>query len=146
MAKVRASLADVSTKFELISPDTYRLKVAEIKEKTEAGRQNFNFKIAVNDSGEHQGKIIYHNIAMHTKQGEQNDAGVRDLKRFAEAILGIDPEDDSFDWDAFDTDDLLKGEFLADVIIENWVKDEGKPTEKKGQSNKINSRTIAPLG
>lgn len=145
MAKVQASLADVSTKFELIPPDTYRLKLEEIKEKNEGGRQNFNLKVVVNDSGDHQGKPIYHNIAMHKKDGTSNDAGAADIKRFAEAILGIDPEDTTYDWDSFDTDELLKGEFMADVIIENWVKDEGKPTEKKGQSNKIKSTTVSPL-
>jgi hypothetical protein len=145
MAKVQASLADVSTKFELAPPDTYRLKVEEIKEKLEGGRQNFNFKVIINDGGEQQGKAIYHNVAMHQKDGERNEAGARDLKRFAEAILGIDPEDTSYDWDSFDTDELLKGEFMADVYIDAWVKDQGKPTEKKGQNNKIKSQTISPL-
>lgn len=145
MAKVKASLADVSTKYELIPPDAYRLKVEEIKEKTEGGRQNFNIKVVVNDNGESHGKPIFHNIAMHKKDGEPNQAGMADLKRFAEAILGIDPDDEDYDWDSFDTDDLLKGEFMADVVIENWVKDEGKPTEKRGQSNKLKSTSISPL-
>lgn len=145
MARVNASLADVSTKFELIPPDNYRLKVEEIKEKTEGGRQNFNVKAVVNDGGEQQGKPVYHNISMHTKQGEPNKAGAADLKRLAEACLGIAQDDDSYDWDSFDTDDLLKKEFMADVQIESWVKDQGQPTEKKGQSNKIKSTSISPL-
>lgn len=146
MAKVSANLADVSTKFELAPPDNYRLKLDEIKETTTAGRQNFNLKIVVNDSGEQQGKVIYHNIAMHQKDGQPNEAGMRDLKRFAEAILGIDPEDTSFDWTEFDTDELLKGEFSADVYIDAWTKDQGTPLEKKGQNNKIKSQTVAALG
>lgn len=145
MAKVNASLADVSTKYELAPPDNYRLKVDEIKEKVEGGRQNFNLKIVINDSGEQQGKVIYHNIAMHQKDGQENKAGATDLKRFAEAILGIEQDDPDYDWDAFDTDDLLKGEFMADVYIDSWVKDQGLPIEKKGQNNKIKSQTVAAL-
>jgi hypothetical protein len=144
MAKVNASLADVSTKYELAPPDTYRLKIDEIKDTVQGGRQNFNLKIVISE-GEQQGKVIYHNIAMHTKQGEPNEAGARDMKRFAEAILGIDPDDDTYDWDSFDTDEILKGEFMGDVYIDNWTKDEGQPTEKKGQNNKLKSQTISPL-
>lgn len=144
MAKVNASLADVSTKYELAPPDNYRLKLAEIKEKIEGGRQNFNLKIVINE-GEQEGKVVYHNIAMHQLDGEPNEAGARDLKRFAEAILHIEQDDPNFDWDAFDTDDLLKGEFTGDVYIDAWVKDQGKPTEKKGQNNKLKSQTVAVL-
>jgi hypothetical protein len=144
MAKVNANLADVSTKFELAPPDTYRLKVDAIKEKTEGGRQNFNFEISINE-GEFKGRKLFHNISMHQKDGEPNKAGMTDYKRFAEAILGIPQDDTSFDWDSLDSDDLIKGEFQADVVIENWVKDEGKPTEKKGQSNKIKSSTVSKL-
>lgn len=145
MAKVNASLADVSTKFELIPPDNYRLKIEEIKDKVEGGRQNFNIKLIVNDSGEQQGKPIYHNIAMHKKNGEPNNAGAADLKRIAEAVLGIDPDDTTYDWDSFDTDELLKGEIRADVLIESWTKDAGTPNEKSGQSNKIKSSSITSL-
>jgi hypothetical protein len=144
MAKVNASLADVSTKQQLAPPETYRLRVDEIKEKTENGRQNFNVKVSINE-GEFKGLPIYHNIAMHQKNGEPNKAGQSDLKRFFEAILGIDPEDTTYDWDSIDTDELIKGEFQADVYIDNWVKDEGLPTEKKGQNNKIKSTSISAL-
>lgn len=144
MAKVNANLADVSTKYELAPPDNYRLIIEEIKEKTEGGRQNFNLKLAINE-GEQKGKVIYHNISMHQRDGAENQAGARDLKRFAEAVLGIDPEDESYDWDGFDTDDLIKGEFTADVYIDAWVKDQGQPTEKKGENNKIKSQTVAAL-
>ena len=145
MAKVNANLADVSTKYELAPPDNYRLKIDEIKEKVEGGRQNFNLKLVINDSGDNQGKVVYHNIAMHTLKGESNEAGARDLKRFAEAILGIDPEDDSYDWDSFDTDELIKGEFMGDVFIDSWTKDAGTPLQKSGQNNKLKSQTVAPL-
>lgn len=143
MARVNASLADVSTKSDPIPPDAYRLKIAEIKEKTEGGRQNFNLKLVVNDGGEYNGRQIYHNIAMHTKEGEPNRIGAADLKRFFEAVLGIDPDDTSYDWDSIDTDEILNQEVMADVYIDAWEKkdNEGKVLDK-GQNNKIKAQTV----
>lgn len=144
MARVNAMLSDVSTKTDPIPPDAYRLKIAEIKEKTEGGRQNFNMKLVVNDGGEYQGRQIYHNIAMHQKDGEPNKVGAADIKRFGEAVLGIDPDDTTYDWDSFDTDMILNQEIMADVYIDSWEKKEegtGRVLDK-GQNNKIKSATV----
>jgi hypothetical protein len=144
MARVNALLADVSTKTDPIPPDAYRLKIAEIKEKTEGGRQNFNLKLIVNDGGEYQNRQIYHNIAMHQTNGEPNKIGAADIKRFFEAVLGIEQDDQSYDWDSVDTDMLLNQEIMADVYIDSWEKKEegtGKVLDR-GQNNKIKASTV----
>jgi hypothetical protein len=145
MARVNALLSDVNTKSDPIPPDAYRLKIMEIKEKTEGGRQNFNLKLAINDGGEYQGRVVYHNIAMHEKNGDPNRVGKQDIKRFFEAVLGIDPDDVSYDWDSVDTDMLLNQEVQADVYIDAWEKrDPNDPTRvlDKGQNNKIKAQTV----
>lgn len=144
MAKVNANLADVSTKRQLALPDTYRLTIEKVIEKTENGRQNFNFEFRITE-GEFKGLPIFHNVSMHKKNGEPNQVGEADFKRIAEAALGIDPDDTTYDWKNLDSDDLLKREIQADVVIERWVKDQGQPTEKKGESNKIEPRTVSPV-
>ena len=143
MARINASLADVSTKNEPIPPDAYRLKITEIKEKTEGGRQNFNMKLQINDGGDYQGRVIFHNIAMHKTDGTPNSIGAADIKRFFEAVLGVDPEDDSYNWDDVDTDMLLNQEVIADVYIDNWEKKgpDGSVVDK-GQNNKIKAQTV----
>lgn len=149
MAKVSASLKDVQTKFENAPPDRYRLKIVEVKETNEKAdppnqdknRQNFNVKLVINDGGEHNGKPIYHNISMHKKDGEVNRAGQADLKRFFEAVLGIDPEDTTYDWDSVDTDMLVNQEVEGDVIIEKWSKN-----GKSGESNRLRSTSITAVG
>lgn len=155
MAKVKATLADVKTTFENAPPDRYRMKIVEIKEKTEPAegdptieRQNFNFKLAINDGGEHNGKPIYHNISLHTKKGEPNRAGLADLKRFFMAVLGLDEDDEFFQDDSnLDTDLLLNQEIEGDVVIEPWSKPAGPgQPEKKGESNRINSTSITAVG
>lgn len=149
MSKVNASLADVKTNMEPAPPENYRLKIEKIEEtftpaETDASfkRQNYNFTFAINDGGEHQGKKIFHNVAIHTKKGERNNAGVADMKRLYGAVLGVDPEDASFPWDDQDTDQLLNQEFRADVIIDPYIKPGSPPGTKPRMNNKINSYSI----
>lgn len=143
MAKINASLADVETKYVNIPPDRYRLKIAEIKNKVEGGRQNLNFTFSVNDGGEQQGKKIYHNCSLHKKDGTPNNAGLADLKRIAMAALEITEEDaEDYDWDNLDTDDLVMKEVEGDVFIEHWKNPE-KNTE--GDSNRIKTNSLTPV-
>lgn len=144
MAKVNAALGDVVSKYQLALPDTYRLRIDDVKEKTENGRQNFNFELSINE-GEFKGTKIFHNVSMHQKNGEPNKAGEADYKRIAEAAMGIGPDDPDYDWTQHDSDDLKTLEFLGEVFIDNWIKDQGLPSEKKGQSNKLDGRKVAKL-
>lgn len=123
MAKINARLSDVEVKdYVPVTPGRYRLKIAEIKEKTESGRQNFNFEFQINDGGDLQGRRIYHNCSMNLKTGEVNEIGAGEFKRIAAAVLGISKEEfPTYDWDALDSDDLKLGEFEADVKIKPWT-------------------------
>jgi hypothetical protein len=143
MAKINARLGDVETKYVNATPARYRLKITEVKDKTEGGRQNINFTLQINDGGENQGKKMYQNCALHTLKGEDNRAGLADFKRIAMGALGITEEDAAeYDWDNLDSQDLLLKEFEADVIIESW-KNEAKGTS--GESNKIKTQSITPV-
>lgn len=152
MAKVRASLADVKTQFEQAPPARYRLRVEKIDEKISKAegdptleRQNFNIEVKIADGGEHNGKPIYHNVSLHTKKGEPNQAGQADLKRFFMGCLGL-PEDDEFFMDEsnLDTDLILKKEFDCDVYIESY--DNTATGGKKGKANRLQTTSITPPG
>lgn len=151
MAKVKAALGDVKTAFEPAPPGRYKLKIAEIKEKTEQAdppfqhmeRQNFNFKIAIDDGGEHQGKAIYHNCALNKKNGEPNNAGLADLKRFFMGCLGYDEDDPFFqDQNNLDTDLILNKNFEGDVIIGSYTP-QGQTTAR--QRNELVMYSVTPV-
>jgi hypothetical protein len=142
MAKVRASLADVETQFVPAPPDRYRLRILKMKETLKPSeppggpeRQNFNYEIEIS-SGEHQGKKVFHNVALNKKDGSDNPAGQADQKRLYQGVLGIDPEDDSYDYDSLDTDQILNGEFEANLTISEY---EGK------KRNELDGYSIGPV-
>lgn len=153
MAKVQASLKDVQTKFVNAPPDRYVLKVKKVEEeKTKADppnqdkeRQNFSVEVtivrSVDGNEEQKGKPVFHNISMHTKKGEPNGAGQADIKRFYIACLGIDEEDQTYDWDALDTDMLVNQDFECDVYIEPWEKN-----GRKGASNRLQTTSMTAVG
>ena len=143
MAKINARLADVETKYEQVRPDRYRLRIEEVKDKTEGGRQNVNLTIAINDGGEFQGRKMHHNCSLHKLNKEPNEAGLRDLKRFFIGCLGISEEEqESYDWDSLDTEDLKLKEFEADVVITPW---ENPVKGTKGEGPTIKTQTITPV-
>lgn len=154
MAKVKAALGDVKVNFEPAPPARYRLKVAEVKEKTEHAdppnqmleRQNFNIKVVINDGGEHNGKPVYHNCALHKKNGEPNKAGLGDLKRFFMATLGYDEDDEFFkDENNLDTDLILNQEFECDVVIGEGFRAEGSTAPARPR-NELVLWTALPVG
>lgn len=150
MPKVKASMADVSTEYVLIDPGTYRLRIKSIEEEAkkskapksgqEVERTTYIVKsVVVSDADggtDHANKPIFDWINIHTKEGELNDISLANLKRYFEAIAP-----DSADSEDADTDELINGEFMADVYIDEYEKAGGQT----GQSNKLKSTTISPL-
>jgi len=142
MPKINASLADVSTKIELMEPDTYAFKIDEIQDKT-TGRGSENEReayqiVLTNDmpGTDHYGKKVWDYISLTTKAGGANQAGMAQLKRYFEAIEDREiPKEEPYD---FDTDNLKGQRVAADIIIDNWEKD-----GKSGKSNKV--KHILPI-
>jgi hypothetical protein len=140
MPKVNASLRDIKTTFDPAPPERYRLKIEEIEYKKQEGRESYNLKLVIQNPGDEDsnGKPVYHNISMHKKDKEPNQAGMADLKRFFEAALGWG---DDADWENADTDSLLNEEVMADVYIDTYEKKD----KSEGKSNKIKSASIGPI-
>lgn len=147
MPKVRASMADVSTEYVPAEPDTYTLKVTEVKintrrevfEGNEVERETHIIKSVIQDEGDAQNKPVYDYIDVTKKDGTPNDYGLADLKRYFEAIAPEYANDEEPD-----TDVLLHGLFMAEVVIEEYEK---KPEKGGGigRSNKLNRRSITAV-
>lgn len=149
MAKIRGTLADVSTEFQLVEPDTYEFKVDSIDVEEQdpskdlpEGQIIYIIKNKIDEPGnEYHGRTIYDRIywykrAKDGQPSEVNEYSKIQLKRYFEAVLGAEEANR----DDLDTDELIGGRFMADVTIDNW---ENKQTGRSGQSNAL--RNIVEL-
>lgn len=120
--KINVRLDDVSTQFIPAPPGEYQCKVERVEDKSSNGRPAFQIMSVIDEPGnEEHGKPIFDYISLTTKNGDDNKLGRAQLKGYVEAILGEDranqvPLD-------LDTDELLGGRFLGDVIINSYEKD-----------------------
>lgn len=138
MPKVKGSLADVSTEYQLIEPDTYELRVDKIEVEEEkpsaekkSGQLTYLIISKVDQPGhEHHNKPVRDYIFWYKKDGDENEYSKIQLKRYFEAILG----EEEANRDDLDTDELLNGRFQAEVVIETY---EDKKTKEEKQSNKL---------
>ena len=135
MPKVRANLNDVSTEFTPASPDDYELKIDKFDLISQGGRDTYKYVLVIDQPGhEEHGKSIFGNISMHKRDGSENVAGQRELKRYFEAVFGKEEvADPSFD---YDTDYLLQQRIGGSVVIEAYEYEKDGQT-KKGQSNRV---------
>lgn len=127
MPKVGASMANVSTSFVPVTPDTYLVTLEKPELKTKEGRNTFNVKsviVAGDETGvENAGRSLFDNISMHKKDGEPNEFGSIQLKRYIEAAFPESKEWDEQTWDDFDTDALAGRQVKVVVVIEPDQKD-----------------------
>jgi len=151
MAKIRASLADVSTEYVLPDPGPYVFRVKEITEnvsKEKAPKSGMDVErvtyvvksVIVRDldgNEDHVNKPVFDYINIHTKEGELNDISLANLKRYFEAII---PE--RADAEDADTDELVNGEFQAQLYHDSY---EDKNTKEERHSAKIKSSSIQPV-
>ena len=143
MPVINASLKDIQTTIEPFDPGVYVLKIREVKEINKAGRITYQVGLTVtgvvDGSEEAVGKKFAQFISIHKTDGELNPYGLSDLKRLFEAIA---PEE--ADADEPDTDVLIDGEFMAQVIIDEYQKQDsqGRPIGKPNRSNKLDTRSI----
>jgi hypothetical protein len=121
MGKIRASLADVSTEFQLIEPGVYEFEVTAVEEAERNGEfAAYIVKSAVTDAGEQQGRRMRDYISIIKKDGEMNEVGLSQLRRYFEATHG---KDEVAGWsdDDFDTDNLVGRTFRGHVKIGQYT-------------------------
>lgn len=120
MPKVGGSMAQVSTTFIPVPPDTYVTKLEDIKFEQKDGRNTFiisNKVVSGEDTGaDNAGRVITDRISMHKKDGTPNEIGSVQLKRYIEAVKPEAKDWDEAQWDEFDTDDI-KGAMVQMVVV-----------------------------
>lgn len=137
MAKVRASLKDVSTQYQPIEPATYEVEVVECTETVKEDDRVYYtikaeikgvFEDGVSTASDYDKRKITDFIHIHTRDGEINEVGLIQLKRWAEATVGEDRAND----DDFDTDEMIGQRCMADIIVTtiNQGPRKGEPTNE----------------
>lgn len=149
MAKIAASLADVSTEFVPSDPGVYIFEIDKIEEKDKEGRITYqvNSKILSVVSGtgdECIGKTVVDFISIHKKDGSINQYGLVTLKRYFEAVLG--KENVEARGDDLDTDELKGGQFQGEIGIESYTPPQTDPNNPPEPRYKNVFKTIQPIG
>lgn len=125
--KVGASMANVSTTFVPVPPDTYLVTLEKPGFKVKEGRAAYTMQskiISGEETGaEHTGRTVFDNISMHKKDGTDNDVGASQLKRYIEAASPESKEWSEEEWEEYDTDQLAGAQVQLVVIIEPDEKD-----------------------
>lgn len=125
MAVIRANMAEISTEFKPVEPNNYQLEVVKIEDILEDPSDPDSLKAKVisskiTDPGDMQGRQIRDYINLRTKDGEWNEIGLGNVKRYFEVICGKD-EVATWEDEDYDTDKLLGGMFLGQVTIEYYT-------------------------
>lgn len=137
MPKIKGSLADVSTEYVLIEPNTYEMKIDKIETQegdptTDYPDGQFTYIVTskVDEPGtDHHNKPVRDYINWYKKGGEVNEYSKVQLKRYFEAILG----EEAANREDLDTDEIVGGRFMADVYIDKYTRKDNT----EGQSNKL---------
>lgn len=134
MARIQASLADVSTEFKPVDPDVYESEIDGVEEVKEDEKIHYIVTHQIKSPGDFFNRKLKDYIYIHKKNGELNEFGLSQLKRYFEATVG---EDRANSEDA-DTDELIHQHLRIQVGMEEYEFD-NKLTgvkEKRGR-NKI---------
>jgi len=147
MPRIAASMADVSTDYNPIEPGVHRYEVEEIKEITDENTNRVQYHItsrvvSVEDGGKEEdvGRKYTDRIHIHKKDGEINEFGLAQLKRYFEVCVGDEEANDP----EADTDWLLNQQFLAQTEISHYtVKDRLTGDDVKRSRNELSR--LAPV-
>ena len=129
MARINATLADVSMTIQAMPEEEYEIKIDKITSgKSKNNSDMLTIESVVTD-GDYKGRRLYDYITFTQKNGEPNEAGLRRLKRLIAGTLGEDRANDP----DFDTDELLnvmlkayiiqeESEYQGETTIQNRIK------------------------
>lgn len=135
MAKIKHSLKDVSTDFVVYPADVYLFEIAKVEE-VEKNGQLTAYRVAnkILEAGDTQyvGKIYSDFINILTTDGNLNEVGLANLKRYFEVIFGKEVVKEWSD-DDYDTDLLQGYQWRGQLSVESYTPKgatEPKPTNR----------------
>jgi hypothetical protein len=148
MARIQASLADVSTEFVPSAPGVYIFEINDVVEQTKDGKITYQIKSKIiepfGDAGDADsvGKVVTDFISIHSKDGSINQYGLITLKRYFEAVLGKDNVAER--GDDLDTDELKGQRFKGQIEIDSYYPKGVEETEENKRYKNV-FKAILPL-
>lgn len=139
MARIQASLADVSTEFVPAAPGVYIFEIADVVEQTKDGKVTYQVKSKIVEpvdgagDAESVSKTVTDFISIHSKDGSINQYGLITLKRYFEAVLGKDNVAER--GDDLDTDELKNQRFKGQIKIGHYWPN-SVPESERNEENK----------
>lgn len=136
MAKIKASLADVSTEFKLLPPALYELEITKVDEIENAGElkaYRISSKVVGGGEPEQMDQTLSDYINLRLKNGELGEPGLATIKRYFEVTHGKE-EVATWNDDDYDTDLLIGRRWRGQIVIDSYTK-QGE-TEPR-QNNKV---------
>jgi hypothetical protein len=147
MGRVKASMAEVSTDFNPMRPGVYDFEITKVTEDTNKDTQRTKYTVenkvvGLVSDGEQEavGRNIRDAIHIHKRDGELNEIGLAQLKRYFEVTVG---EERANAEDA-DTDELVHQRFRGQVVIESYTVEDAL-TGKKEERKKNTISRFAPI-
>lgn len=126
MAKISASLADVSTEFVPAEPGVYIFEIQDVVEGNKEGRITYQIKSkimeVVSGVGEDSvNKTVVDFVSIHKADGSLNQYGLITMKRYFEAVLGRENVEVRLaEGDEPDTDELKGQRFKGQIEIDSY--------------------------
>lgn len=136
MAKISASLADVSTEFTPADPGVYIFEITDVVEKDKDGKISYQVKSkileVVSGIGEDSvGKTVVDFVSIHKADGSINQYGLITMKRYFEAVLGKENVEARLaEGDEPDTDELKGQRFKGQIEISSYFPKGVEETEE----------------
>ena len=121
MARIVASMADVSTDYNPCDPGVARLQIESVEEVTNAGRTHYVIKSTIveyTEGGKEEdvGRSITSRVHVHKKDGTLNAIGLSQLKRYFEVTVGEERANSP----EADTDELVGQQFVGQIGIRSY--------------------------
>lgn len=131
MARIAASLADVSTEFVPADPGVYVFLIEDVVENEKDGKISYQIKNRIQEnvsgSDESLNKVVTDFVSIHKKDGSINQYGLITLKRYFEAVLG--KENVEARGDDLDTDELKNQRFKGQIEVDSYFPNGVEQTE-----------------
>ena len=140
MGKINASIASVSTEFQPLPPDVYDFHIEAVEEQEKDGNVVAYRVKNVVTSAEENGKVYTAFCNIVDKDGNPNEMGIAELKKYFECIFG---KEEVAGWtdDDFDTDMLVGKDWRGQLEIRSYTP---KGSTETKQTNRVTR--MEPIG
>lgn len=138
--RFKHDLSQVSTKFELIEPGDYQASIEEVRYDPDKDHVDdphwLELHLKITEPGDYLGRKTRDRIYFYKNDGDMNEYGLAQLKRYVESTLG----EERANSEDFDPEELVGQSVILTIgIREGKAKKEGEEAPKFNEVKRITS-------